>query len=342
MFPVNSEKGWKMRFKSQAALFVIALLGTSAGHGSSPTTSQGSATQDETAVLWQDGQRAFDTGGNAECIRNLQRLVDRHPGAPGYLRAHLMLGLCYLRTGHPDKSLVPLKHYVEASSLNPDGIRARLALTRAEVGLGRYNEALLLTTELMGKSIAGPDRLEALILKARALLGMDEDLRASQAIASFKKESEGLGALSPLTEEASLVELQIKIRSCSRLPEKGHVDEGKIRAQFKARGQCLQEAILLLKTSVQTLSAPEWLEKSLNQVVDAVDALRHWVDAKLPEPPGKRKSAQKSAYEKELRTALHEDLSDFATKSKELLAEWRKNSPPIAAKYIDPILKVLP
>jgi two-component system invasion response regulator UvrY len=39
---------------------------------------------------------------------------------------------------------------------------------------------------------------------------------------------------------------------------------------------------------------------------------------------------------------LHEDLSDFAAKSKELLAEWKKSSPSIAAKYIDPILKVLP
>ena len=147
-------------------------------------TSAGTSAPEAAPVLWEEGKAAFDRGRYRSSIFFLKRLVDRYPGAPGYLEAHRMLGNAYIELKRPDLGIAPLRHYAEALGIDSvAGLRAHLLYGRSLVNSKYFHEAELIADEVEKgtRPILNQERdedtalaaAEALLLKSEALFGLD-------------------------------------------------------------------------------------------------------------------------------------------------------------------------
>lgn len=253
----------------------------------------GAKSDDEAKTLWQDAQKFKQEGKLKEAAAELERFVARYPAAPGFTEAHGLLGETYLLLNQPLKALKPLQFALEAHP-SASSTRAGLQLTRTTglVMLKRWNEALLSANEILLKAPKNPELLaHASLLKGEALAGLKEKLRAQQSLESAR--SEFAAGLTPeLQQEASMLEMELKLNDCSLLPSKGSLSEDQAREQMNRRGVCLlegvQKYVLLFK---QPSSVESTREHSNERVITkATDLLSqaftlHQMRCKNPPPP---------------------------------------------------------
>ena len=91
-------------------------------------TGNGPTSQQESDILWTDGQKAFDTGAYQDAVNDLSRLVDRYPGSTGYLEAHRLLGRSLMLLGRTAEAIAPLQAYITATGNRELGLTTRLWL----------------------------------------------------------------------------------------------------------------------------------------------------------------------------------------------------------------------
>lgn len=211
-------------------------------------SSVGPTSPEEAALIWKEGKTAFEQKKFKEAIFPLQRLIDRYPGASGYLQAHYLLARAFLVLHRPAESLEPLKYYIQA--VNQD-LEAKIWLGRAYLELKKYHEADLISLEVEKArsrvKTADFNRIQALLIRTQALIGMGKDAYAENVLASAKAMLPGVASPGlPMAEgEALWLGLELKTVACRKLPSKERLAEGQLKNQLERRGLCLLEAMVL-------------------------------------------------------------------------------------------------
>lgn len=311
------------------------------------TTGQGTRNAEEASVLWREGQADFEGGRFLEAIHHLQRLVDRYPGSPSYTEAHLLLGKAYLESGKPAKALKPLKYYLEAQGKSDEAQPTRLLLGEAYLRLRQFNEAYLLSLEITRRAdeslaaqnasatpspdATGPKppvpardfRISGLLLKSRALSGLEQRAPAKRAWESAQSELDQHTTAAPATRGAvASIGIELKARDCGLLGTRGPLTEEQARHQLSRRGDCVKEAFLLYREVLKS-EDPSWLKRA---TLGIQLILTEYQEACLnpPSPPGKRTQAQLTQYKTELVQLLKQDCQQKHKESQAMLESWKE------------------
>ncbi len=273
-------------------------------------------------------------------------MIDRYPGYEGYLDAHLDLGRALLKLDDPVRATPLLEYYVSSTSTQLEGLRARIPLGEALLKRGKYNEAILDAGEIEKAPKATPEILaNALLLKARALIGLERDSRAQDSLNSAKAVAKERLQNSPLIlGEASAIELDLKARECSRFPTERRLDEEKTIDQLSRRGTCLLEALNIYKDALNSGRSSAALEAT-NRIELAFDSYHH-ACLNPPEPPAlhpfDRNQTQKARYREELGAVLEQECKKRYNEAKGILLGWKGSLPKETASGVDELLKTLP
>jgi tetratricopeptide (TPR) repeat protein len=289
-------------------------------------TSNGPASPAEAALLWKDGQTAFDNGNYQEALNQLQRLVDRYPGSEGYLEAHRLLGRTLMMLGKYQEALNPLQFYVDAVGNRALGLRTQLWLGEDKLTLGKAYEAYLLSTEVEKGSIHSAPELhaESQFLKARSLMALDHDDRALKVLDSVEA-APAVRSDPTLKAHAAFTRIILKLKSCARLPSKEAMDESQAREQFGRRAVCLQEALALFRDTTESheLQTGEDAGDKIYQGFVAYSLAVQHPPAPPKMKPTDRTAAQKKSYFSELSDRLTQDFKKAVRDSLATLQDWK-------------------
>ena len=302
----------------------------------------GSASSEEANLIWQRAQASFQSEHFSEAIAPLKRLVDRYPGHPGFLEAHRLLGISYLKTGKPGEALKPLRYFAEAArggsadQSRETQLTAKALVVRANLALEKWNEALLLSEEVRKKTSQPLLKAEAQILKAHALIGLDKDLEAAGAtddsLTFLSKDSSKI-----LLAEARSLLLRLLGRRCSRLPSQGGMDEAQARDQLERRSICQQDTLRLLKEVSDLSIAPELDVATELTVQGYADFANRCINP--PDPiklsKGKRTDEQKHAYRADLQKLLFPICLEAIDRAIETVQEWKLPTAPALVSNLE-------
>ncbi len=308
--------------------------------GSSPTiassTSEGPTSPSESEFLWKAGQDEALSGKYQDAAFHLARLVDRYPGHSAYLKAHFLLGRTLVELGRPKEAVKPLKYYINDSGKSSGGVDGRIWLGRAYLDSKNFHEAFLIAKEVENlKSQADPSsQAEALVIKARAQVGLNQDGKASQTLDSAKKLIQE--SVSTVMATAQWTDLQIKTRTCSKLASVGPLDESQLRDQLERRGNCILEALILFKKTAEAQD-PKWSEKARLVTWEAFESYSKACEKPLiPKAtrPKNRTKTQLAKYQKELTAFLIQDCQSKYDGALDLLHSWKPVFPAGSAEAL--------
>ncbi|OFZ19631.1 MAG: hypothetical protein A2X94_17470 [Bdellovibrionales bacterium GWB1_55_8] len=320
-------KRWVPRPISGTLIFAISsILASASGHA-------GPRSSVEAEVLWKQGKEAYHQEKYAEAARELQRFVDRYPGATGYLEAHLLLGRSLLKTGNPARAIPPLRYVTSASRSENELAAARVLLARAYMESGKHEESYQTTIEIEKKHGGSQaTQSEALLIRARALTGQGHEARAAKVLESAK------ALIVEERAEAAWLELDLKHRKCARFPSQSPLDEEKVRDQLARRGDCLGEALLLFRAVLET-SDPAWSRRALEDTKGAFK--NYWkICSHPPDPPeppeGSRKPRtplQLKRYRGELTAFLQAACRSTLRNQIGILKAWESQLPQATSSF---------
>lgn len=292
--------------------------------GSMEPSTVGPAIEGDAGTLWMEGRTHFGNSRYNEAATAFQRLIDRYPSARNYLEAHLLLGLTRLRLNQPEPAAESLKYYITATSVNDESLRARLALGQVYLATHKNHEALLSAMEVIKASsnltVREPHLLEAYLNKAWALIGLNRDSHAKQTLDAFWTKARKRQDLDNLKTQASRIGLELKLRTCARLPGKGALAESLTRPRIKQRSSCMLETLIAFNESL-SLPDDEWILASQKAVLNGFTTLAH-VCANPPAPPGRRSQIQLKRYRDELVDALTKDFEETRKQAADFLESW--------------------
>jgi tetratricopeptide (TPR) repeat protein len=300
---------------------------------SNSVNSAGAASDAEAALLLAEGRKAFAAKKHERAASRFQRLVDRYPGYPGYLEAHLRLGQSLLALGRADRAITPLKYYVQGTR-DPEAVtEGRIWLARAYLKDGRFNEAYLTTKEIEASKPTAPSlRLlaqENQLIKSRALQGLGRAPESKEALETARKLSASGPKSAALKAEASSVEIELKLGDCARLPSPGKLAEDQARNQYERRGTCLLESLPLYKVALN--QNQKALSDETTGALEKAFAEYHKACGSPPEPtetePTPRSPEQLRQYRRELKERLLEECGQKLKAASGLLSEWSGEHP---------------
>jgi tetratricopeptide (TPR) repeat protein len=305
-------------------------------------TSLGPTSQEEAQVLWREGQAAAESSKHQDAVNYLQRLVDRYPGTPGYLKAKYFLGRSYLELDQPKKALIPLKDFISGNGLNLDSAKARTLLGQTYLAVGRFHEAYLTSLELdqIENKIALTSDiiLESLLVKAQALLGLKHDSRAVSALEAAEKKLTDKNS-PQIRGQTYNLKLKLKILHCSQFPGPSPLDEGQIRDQLDRRGTCILEALLLFQKVLATgdLRTAGIATTQINQAYTS-----YYQSCKTPKiTPRTATPLEQKRFQAELADRLTQDFKKKSNLSIEFLSSWKAQLPLSAVGAITQVSKNL-
>jgi tetratricopeptide (TPR) repeat protein len=293
-------------------------------------TSAGPTSPEDAKLQWKDAETYYKSGKCEDALYSLKKLVDRYPGYPDAERYRLLrfqLGDCYFRLGKPAKALQTLNTYLEGPGDHPDADAALELIGKSQLSLKKYREAYL-TAEELEKSAQAASKVKALVLKAQAEMKMNQDDRAEASAASAVTQAQALKN-SALMGDASVTQLELKLRRCATHPPKGRLDEGQVRHEINARALCLNEALVQFRKVLGQESA----SSSDRAVALMRKGFQSFQKACLNPPmppklkPIDRTQAQLARYHSELKDSLEQiDASERKTALK-LIEIWKQEKP---------------
>lgn len=297
-------------------------------------TGNGPSSQQEAEILWQDGQKAYEDGRYQDAVNNLERLLARYPGSTGYLDAHRLLGRSFMELGRNEEAVKPLKDYISAAGTRTEALQTRLWLGETYLRLSKPNEAYLTSIEVEKATAKKDPELYARsqFLKAHSLMSLNQDTRAARVLDSVETTPTVQSDVN-LRADAANARINLKLRSCSKYPASGPMDEQQVRDQFTRRALCLQEALVQFKTAAE---GHEMLvgEKAGDQIADAFAS--YGVATKHPPEPPKmhptpRTAVQTRQYRAELIDKLEQDRQKILKDALSSLNEWKEKASSKAA-----------
>lgn len=304
-------------------------------------TELGPVSAEEAALLWKDGDSAFESRDYQRAVTLLQRLVDRYPGHVGFLESHRLLGEAYLALSEQEeekgnseqaralaiRALPPLRYYSSGSRDFAAAARAKILLGHAFLASGKLHEALLCALEI-GKGVPRPPapvRVQGLLLKTLAQLALKRHGEAERTLSSARRLlNEKEPAPGPLRGETAFVELRFRTDQCARLPSARRMGEAQARTQIARRGACLLEALLTYRTALEA-GDPHYARKATRATRLSIEGhVQACLDppAPLPLKPQDRTPLQLQRYREELVLGLRDDCAKTRRLGAEIVTSW--------------------
>lgn len=295
-------------------------------------SSVGPAPSKDAQALLSQAKKSFTESRYHDAARLFQRFVDRHPAMPGYLDAHLYLGLTRIRLNQPGRAIEPLRYYVDATQSSTEGYRARLSLGKAYLGDQKFEEALVTTFEVLKKaSLPLPIHLEALLLRTMAQMKLGQPQNAKKTLSSFYSRSASQKN-NDLKSHAKSLEIQLKTQECSLYPTRLAKDEGTIRNQLKRRGKCLLEALLLYKDFLHHKD-PQHARFTTQLMANEFQSYRK--SCENPPAPKNLTKTQRKRFQEELSHLLKRDFQEQKEVALDLLESWKPGLPKSMNYYLN-------
>lgn len=281
-------------------------------------------------TLWDQGRSAYFASHYQEALVHLKELIDFYPAQEGYLQAHLLLGQSYLKLKNPAAAIEPLKYYINATSQSPKSILARIALAQAYLNLRKFSEAELISYEIQQMeakyTLKSDEKIEALLIQARAFIGFHQENKAAERIQDIKKQLTETNS-SSIQGQTFALELKLKALKCSQLPSQRTLEEGQVIDQMNRRGTCLLEALLPLQ-KVLTIGELESIQFSVDEIEKAFESyFQTCAYPPLPPLTPKRTEKQLTRYRQELSDHLMKNCKKVPQEALELILAWKSELP---------------
>jgi tetratricopeptide (TPR) repeat protein len=277
-----------------------------------PAEAVGARSDAEARLLWKEALRLHQEERWHDTVRTLRRFISRYISAPEALEAHRLLGHALLREGLSKEALPPLQHYVEATGLRPEGLKARTTLAEAYLAAGRPTEALQLALEIEAED--SRRKLEPELAALGRLMQTRSRVARSQLTEAEQAYSQALARLkdqpSLLRTHAERAGLELQLLRCRMLPgdAASHLNELQYQEALTHRGDCLGDAIgryrKVLEASTQESDADR------DHVLSATQSLQkgwqdfRWACLNPTSAGGKRSKEEARRYSGELKTLL--------------------------------------
>jgi tetratricopeptide (TPR) repeat protein len=305
----------------------------------SASTALGPTSSEEEALLWRESQKAVASSKHQDAVNLLERLVDRYPGSPHFIQAHLLLGKSHYELGEYQAALKPIQFYVSSVQAPIPLAEGKTLLGEAYLKLKKFHEAEILTVELDQKAkkhqLPAAISLYSKILKSEALLGLKNYERALETIDTADLQNE-----SPLKNRSTYVKLKAKIWTCEKYPDAPRMNEGEAKNQLSKRGTCLLESLLLFQKVLSTGDS-KFALLSATEVDQSFQRYQN-VCSHPPLPSsGKRTAQQMKRYQSELADFLQQECRKQSSTALGLLTEWKTRVFPKMAEFIEPASRTL-
>ena len=290
------------------------------------SSSFGVRSQQEAKLLWKDGRKAFELGQLQKAASLFQRLVDRYPGNPGYLEAHYLLGKTYFLSSNCKDAVPPLSHYIGAHTYTPQSLDSRLLLARCKLLDHKYEEALLISEEVLKNkdkigSALDPVTLTSFwLLKIESLHRNGQNKNASLLLESLLPELETQSP-KPLLAHGKLLEMRLKLDACVTLNAKVKISEATTRQRMGEWGECLNEATVLFYAVVQN-GEPTTIDLATTEITQS---FRNYITQcqKPPKPLAKLTKIEFNRYRSELSDILIQDSKLHLANTLALTRAWK-------------------
>jgi tetratricopeptide (TPR) repeat protein len=328
---------WHLRLRAKPSTSIttaLSLLSACLGashFASADSTSIGPVSESEARVLWKDSQAFYNEGNCQDALSRLKRLIDRYPGYPtatDYREARFELGHCYFTLNQNKAAENELKTYLEGSGDHPHSDHAKEMIGQAQLRLKQAHEAYLTSLDLE-KSQSPETKIKALILRTQALMARNEDEKAQASATSALSSAEQLHS-KELLGDAQALQLELKTRECAKHPSKGPLEESRVRAEIKARGTCLSEALVQFRKVLaqeDAGSSDQAVQLVRNGYADYRQACAH-----PPKPPKlkpkDRTTAQLKHYQLELADDLLQIYEGQQKTARQFIKTWKQETPP--------------
>lgn len=293
---------------------------TPTGEGNRLVDQVAAAEKSKAELLWGDAMDKFATRNFKESAKLFQEYVNRYPGAPETIDARYNLAQSYLFGKDPKAAIPAFLAVIEVRGKSLLANEARNYLGQAFLDDSRFTEAFLVSEELLNQSEPGANlRAKALLLRAHAQAGMNQNPEAEKSLVAFQAIAENDPELEREVAGSFLVSLLLKGNHCDALPSKSALPEDQVLDQIARKGICVLEMSTLLLKASKRFTAEE-LQQGGDTLSSSLEAFQKSCEA--PPLDVKRLSRAKAENaKKEMRNKLH----DGCASTEKLLVEALKN-----------------
>lgn len=315
----------------QAWISSLILISINALASTYTKSSIGPTSVKESQILWDKALSLFKKEDLKEAEIHFERLVERYPGTRNYTQSHLYLGMTRLKLSQPKKAIPPLQYYVKARGFTASGLSGRTYLARAYLGAYQNHEALMTAGEIIqrheSKRMFQKQYLEALLLKAWAEIGLEQDKRAKQALDSFRTQS-------PENAESIRIQIALNNRQCETERNLKDPSEENTLKAIESTGNCLMESLILYKKALTLSDSSSWIQSSHKAVYQEMMSFRYFC-LHPPYPNQSLSSKEKKTYREELVFHLKDKCSEVLKRGQEMMTAWGKSVPKEHLKEVE-------
>jgi hypothetical protein len=276
--------------------------------------------------------------------------MDRYPGDPHQTEAMEILGETYLQLELPTQA-TPL--LLAAAALHPreaQGLKLKLLAGESYLAAQKYDEALLTVQEIertendpeFAKVLTKDLFAQAILLKGRTHLAKNNFNHAQLSIVSLEGQIPQLTSPEVKTQIYRFL-LEMGLMQCAKISTPGQMKETQIKKQMQRRSICIIEKM--------ATSKPLFLEKNpktqaflSQQIMTALGELKK-IYRHPPAPPdtqGQKRTRQElTRYRSELSLLLRPIYRETVSQARELLENWKSQSPPEGLESLANFLKDL-
>jgi tetratricopeptide (TPR) repeat protein len=256
--------------------------------------------------LFERGNKELDAGRCPEAVAHYDRIAAEFADSKYVSPALYNAGLCLAQTGQPEPALVRFDRLLSAFPGTRDAEHAAFQAGHLLVDLQRFPEAITRADDLLTKELEPAARMEALAMRALALLGAGRDDEAEQqgkqALTYYRTRAEQLAA-DPYFAAASnyvLAEVLRRRGEAITIPDATREEQ---RAVLERRAQFLLDAMREYASTIQHTTSirqtnPKWAAASGYQIGAMYDRL--WRDIMATPIPSSLSQGAREFYPQEL------------------------------------------
>ena len=254
------------------AFFAIPLVAVSFATGQSPLSfnassafadlltppsgpNPGKRSTEESNFLIKEAETAGAHGDYEQQVRSLERFLARYPSDTRAASANLDLLKAYSSLKNYNGVIRLAKQSLHLKLPPEAEMTVKLDLASAYLGLKRYADAEMTTTEVIKEAAGGYQKHPAQELKLEALIGLKKVKDAKALLDSMKTESK-------TTELSQLksAEQRIKTLECEGIPTPNSKTEDDLLAYYASKTTCLSAIAPFVKSPDQLDALQTWCE----------------------------------------------------------------------------------
>ena len=215
----------------------------------------------EIRKLWNTAIDAFQARNFTEAIPVFEKLLAQYPAEATLQDVRSYLAQAYFSVKKYAEAIPTFQSALETKGKNDEGNELRLLLGQSYIELKKFTEAFLVSEELMSQpKLYSTYRAKALLLRAKAQIGLKKRTDAEKSLASFQAVSDRDPELENEISKAALIRLDLKKDQCDSYPTQTELSDEIFMDEISKKSICILEMIALGVKAAPKLTPLEFQE----------------------------------------------------------------------------------